>query len=124
MLPSHVSGQAKVLLVHEANQQNMINKFGDGLKASENANSGLSVTFDPLQIDREDYDGQVNKTCDKMATESGAYSAIVDLTWDGWAAMRDMAQNAGFPYVRLESSNAQFAQVRTRITCTCYGCAC
>ena len=42
---------------------------------------------------------------------SGDYSLVVDLTWGGWMAMKDMAENAGFPYVRVESSIAQFAQV-------------
>ena len=42
---------------------------------------------------------------------SGGYSLVVDLTWGGWMAMKDMAENAGFPYVRVESSIAQFAQV-------------
>ena len=42
---------------------------------------------------------------------SGGYSLVVDLTWGGWMAMKDMAENAGFPYVRVEPSIAQFAQV-------------
>ena len=42
---------------------------------------------------------------------SGDYSLVIDLTWGGWMAMKDMAENAGFPYVRVESSIAQFAQV-------------
>ena len=42
---------------------------------------------------------------------SGDYSLVVDLTWGGGMAMKDMAENTGFPYVRVESSIAQFAQV-------------
>ena len=45
---------------------------------------------------------------------SGGYSLVVDLTWGGWMAMKDMAENAGFPYVRVEPSIAQFAQVTSK----------
>ena len=58
---------------------------------------------------RDNYEEQINSTCDMMS--SGDYSLVVDLTWGGWMAMKDMAENAGFPYVRVESSIAQFAQV-------------
>ena len=58
---------------------------------------------------RDNYEEQINSTCDLMS--SGDYSLVIDLTWGGWMAMKDMAENAGFPYVRVESSIAQFAQV-------------
>ena len=61
---------------------------------------------------RDNYEEQINSTCDMMS--SGDYSLVVDLTWGGWMAMKDMAENAGFPYVRVESSIAQFAQVEDR----------
>ena len=61
-------------------------------------------------FNRDSYEEQVNSTCDLMS--SGGYSLIVDLTWGGWMAMKDMAESAGFPYVRVESSIAQFVQVK------------
>ena len=60
-------------------------------------------------LNRDNYEEQINSTCDLMS--SGDYSLIVDLTWGGWMAMKDMAENTGFPYVRVESSIAQFTQV-------------
>ena len=43
--------------------------------------------------------------------ESDFFSAIVDLTWGGWAAMKMEAEMNGMPYIRLESTNNQFVKV-------------
>ena len=43
--------------------------------------------------------------------QSDSFSAIVDLTWGGWAAIKMEAEMNGMPYIRLESTNSQFVKV-------------
>jgi hypothetical protein len=101
--------QVKILLVSEPTQQNMVSKFEAGIAKAEAANSGLVITVDMMKIDRENYDVQLNTSCDKLATAT--FNLVVDLTWGGWMAMKEMADNAGYPYLRMESGIGQFVQV-------------
>ena len=41
---------------------------------------------------------------------TGKFSAVVDLTWGGWAEGRTATKNLGVPYVRLQSANHLFMQ--------------
>ncbi len=38
------------------------------------------------------------------------YAMVVDLTWGGWMELAEMAEAAGFPYLRLDAANHQFVQ--------------
>ncbi len=38
------------------------------------------------------------------------YAMVVDLTWGGWMELAEMAEVAGFPYLRLDAANHQFVQ--------------
>ncbi len=53
----------------------------------------------------------MNDTCELLGSTSD-FSLIVDLTWGGWEELREKADAAGFPYLRLETENHQFVQVR------------
>ena len=71
---------------------------------------GMTIDITPVPIDRENDEIQLNTTCDMLSSGAG-YSLIVDLSWGGWMALKDMAEKAAFPYIRLEAANHQFVQV-------------
>lgn len=88
----------RLLLVHEANETDLADLFESSLPA------GVSVAA-RLAMDHE-ADGEDAPLCG--ALEGGSFSAVVDLSWGGWAAGRRAAGEAGAPYVHVEASNKPF----------------
>ncbi len=93
----------KLLLVHESNETDLADLFESSLP------SGVSVTH-RLAVDHE-RDSDETPLCDALSAE-GPFSAIVDLSWGGWAAGRRAAAEGGVPYVHVEASNKPFVMVR------------
>lgn len=102
-------GQFKIRLISEKEQQEMVARFTSGIASVQAATDGLTIGVESVPIDRENDMIQLNETCDLLQGE-GDYSLIVDLSWGGWMGLRDQAEEAGFPYLRLEATNHQFVQ--------------
>ena len=114
LLPLLASAQFKIQLISEPDQQEVVASFTAAIAAVQSANPGLTIDVDNLNIERESDETQLNATCDRMAADAD-YSAVVDLSWGGWMALKDQAEAAGFPYVRVEAANHQFVRVKILI---------
>ena len=61
-----------------------------------------SARYEMNHDDDEDTSGFCN------ALEAAEFSAVVDLSWGGWVAAREVASVNGVPYVHVEASNKAF----------------
>ena len=99
--------QIKFLLVTESAQQELNERFGDGLSAAE-ASTDDTFTFEWVNFTRKTADEAHTEMCAKL--RSGEFSAVIDMAWGGWIKGRKTAAALGLPYARLEAANHLFVQ--------------
>lgn len=72
----------KFLVVTESAQQELNNKFSEGLKSVQDANPGVLLDMSKINFTRKFADDAYADLCSLL--QSSPYTAIIDMAWGGW----------------------------------------
>ena len=102
LMPFNVQATT-ILLIGEANDTQLVDLF------AEAQNNIMEIKRVFINHDLQEESEETSAFCDMIVNES--FSAIVDLTWGGWAVAEQLSLDIGIPYVQIEVSTYPSWQV-------------
>jgi hypothetical protein len=77
----------KFLLVTESAQQELNNKFAEGLKTVQDSSSGTVLELKTINFTRKYADDAYTDLCAMLSSDS--FTAIIDMAWGGWIKVKN-----------------------------------
>eukprot|EP00095_Tigriopus_kingsejongensis_P001374 snap_masked-scaffold1253_size52701-processed-gene-0.2 protein:Tk01374 transcript:snap_masked-scaffold1253_size52701-processed-gene-0.2-mRNA-1 annotation:"ionotropic receptor 8a" len=90
----------RILVIYEKDELDILELFKTNVDQSQ-------VTIVELEMNHEE-ETEDESLCSKIG--EAALALIVDLSWSGWSAAKQRAQENGIPYLHVEASNQPFVK--------------
>ena len=98
---------ARVLVIAEKTQADLVEKLMGNMKRGET--DALKFDFVIYRINHEEEETSYKDACGEL--QQKPFSALLDMSWGGWDAIKESAQKNGLPYLRIETAKHQFVKV-------------